>query len=127
MLLFGGGSLHRRQAIANFLGMGVTFFPDRYLGVKVMPGRVKYSHISNVVDKLKDHLSVYKGKMLSFKDRVVLIKSVLASYAIHNMVVYRWPVKFVKQSERVIRNFLWSGDSDLAKAFVVDMTRFVVR
>ncbi|XP_026399714.1 uncharacterized protein LOC113295597 [Papaver somniferum] len=118
-IYFGGGSLHRRQAIANFLGMGVTFFPDRYLGVKVMPGRVKYSHISNVVGKLKDHLSVYKGKMLSFQDRVVLIKSVLASYAIHNMVVYRWPVKFFKQSERVIHNFLWSGDSDLAKAFVV--------
>ncbi|XP_026378408.1 uncharacterized protein LOC113272826 [Papaver somniferum] len=118
-IYFGGGSLHRRQAIANFLGMGVTFFPDRYLGVKVMPGRVKYSHISNVVDKLKDHLSVYKGKMLSFQDRVVLIKSVLASYDIYNMVVYRWPVKFVKQSERVIRNFLWSGDSDLAKSFVV--------
>ncbi|XP_026455656.1 uncharacterized protein LOC113356663 [Papaver somniferum] len=99
--------------------MGVTYFPDRYLGVKVMPGVVKYSHISNVVDKLKDQLSVYKGKMLSFQDRVVLVKTVLSSYAIHNMVVYKWPVKFVKQCERVIRNLLWSGDSNLARYFVV--------
>ncbi|XP_026448377.1 uncharacterized protein LOC113348737 [Papaver somniferum] len=118
-IYFGGGSLHRRQYIVDFLGMEVTYFPDRYLGAKVMPGVVKYSHISNVVDKLKDQLSVYKGKMLSFQDRVVLVKTVLSSYVIHNMDVYKWLVKFVKQCERVIRNFLWSGDSNLARAFVV--------
>ncbi|XP_026428612.1 uncharacterized protein LOC113324504 [Papaver somniferum] len=92
---------------------------QRIFGVKVMPVVVKYSHISNVVDKLKDQLSVYKGKMLSFQDLVVLVKTVLSSYVIHNMAVYKWHVKFVKQCERVIRNFLWSGDSNLARAFVV--------
>ncbi|XP_026442628.1 uncharacterized protein LOC113342242 [Papaver somniferum] len=118
-IYFGGGSLNRRQTIVDFLGMKVTYFPDRYLGVKVMPGAVKYRHINNVVDKLKDQLSVFKGKMLSFQDSVVLVKTVLSSYAIHNMAVYKWPVKFVKQCERVIRNFLWSGDSNLSRDFVV--------
>ncbi|XP_026443827.1 uncharacterized protein LOC113343973 [Papaver somniferum] len=61
-IYFGGGSLNRRQTIADFLGMGITYFPDRYLGVKVMPGAVKYRHISNVVDKLEDQLSVMKVK-----------------------------------------------------------------
>ncbi|XP_026416316.1 uncharacterized protein LOC113311703 [Papaver somniferum] len=91
---------------------------QRAYGQRVMPGAVKYSHISNVVDKLKDQLSVFKGKMFSFQDRVVLVKTVLSSYAIHNMVVYKWPVKFVKQCERVIRNSLWPGDSNLSRAFV---------
>ncbi|XP_026443242.1 uncharacterized protein LOC113343173 [Papaver somniferum] len=59
-IYFGGGSLSRRQTIAAFLGMEVTHFPDRYLGVKVMPGAVRYHHISNVVDKLKEQLSVLK-------------------------------------------------------------------
>ncbi|XP_026442693.1 uncharacterized protein LOC113342339 [Papaver somniferum] len=59
-IYFGGGSLSRRQTIASFLGMEVTHFPDRYLGVKVMPGAVRYHHISNVVDKLKEQLSVLK-------------------------------------------------------------------
>ncbi|XP_026433635.1 uncharacterized protein LOC113331064 [Papaver somniferum] len=86
-IYFGGGSLSRRHTIAAFLGMEVTHFPDRYLGVKVMPGAVRYHHISNVVDQLKEKLS--------------------------------WPVKFIQQSERVIRNFLWSGDSNLSRAFVV--------
>ncbi|XP_026445206.1 uncharacterized protein LOC113345746 [Papaver somniferum] len=118
-IYFGGGSLHRRKSIVDFLGVGVTYFPDHYLGVKLMPGVVKYTHISNVVDKLKDQLSFFKGKMLSFQDRVVLVKTVLSIYAIHNMAVYKWPLKFVKQCERVIRNFLWSGDSNLYRTFLV--------
>ncbi|XP_026442635.1 uncharacterized protein LOC113342252 [Papaver somniferum] len=89
-IYYGGGSLNRRQYIADYLGMEITYFPDRCLGVKVMSGVVKYAHISNVVYKLKDQLSVLKGKMLSFQDRVVLIKTVLSNYSIHNMAV---PVK----------------------------------
>ncbi|XP_026445232.1 uncharacterized protein LOC113345771 [Papaver somniferum] len=51
-IYYGGGSLNRRQSIDDFLGMAITTFPDRYLGVKIMPGALKYAHISNVVDKL---------------------------------------------------------------------------
>ncbi|XP_026445436.1 uncharacterized protein LOC113346045 [Papaver somniferum] len=72
----------------------------RYLGVQIKLGVVKYRHISNVIDKIKKQLSVWKGKILSFQDRVVLINSVIASYAIHNMAVYKWPRKFVMQCER---------------------------
>ncbi|XP_026383956.1 uncharacterized protein LOC113279476 [Papaver somniferum] len=103
-IYYGGGSLNRRQSIADFFGMAITTFPDRYLGVKIMPGAVKYSHISNVVDKLKDQLTIW---------------NVLSSYSIHNMAIYKWPKKFIQQCERVIRNFLWSGDSNLSRSFVV--------
>ncbi|XP_026420054.1 uncharacterized protein LOC113316035 [Papaver somniferum] len=107
-VFYGGGTFSRCRTI-----------PDRYLGVQIMPGAVKYRHISNVIDKIKKQLSVWKGKMLSFQDNVVLINSVIASYVIHNMVVYKWPRKFIMQCERVIRNFLWSGDSEVARKFVV--------
>ncbi|XP_026383960.1 uncharacterized protein LOC113279481 [Papaver somniferum] len=119
-LYYGGGSLNRRTTISDFLGMNVTYFPDRYLGVKVMPGAVKYHHISNVVEKIKEQLAVWKGRTLSFQDRVVLVKSVIASYSIHNMAVYKWPRKFIHQCDVAIRNFLWSGDSMVSKSFVVD-------
>ncbi|XP_026378413.1 uncharacterized protein LOC113272833 [Papaver somniferum] len=35
------------------------------------------------------------------------------------MAVYKWPRKFIMQCERVIRNFHWSGDSEVARKFVV--------
>ncbi|XP_026459760.1 uncharacterized protein LOC113360468 [Papaver somniferum] len=116
---YGGGSLSRCRTITKLLGMEVTTFPDRYLGVQIMPGAVRYRHISNVIDKIKKQLYVWKGKLLSFQDRVVLINSVIASYAIHNMAVYKWPKKFIQQAERVIRNFRWSGDAEFARKFVV--------
>ncbi|XP_026399696.1 uncharacterized protein LOC113295580 [Papaver somniferum] len=111
--------LFLEKKMTPMLSKKVSTFPDRYLGVQIMPGAVKYRHISNVIDKIKKQLSVWKGKMLSFQDRVVLINSVIASYAIHNMAFYKWPRKFIMQCERVIRNFLWSGDSEVARKFVV--------
>ncbi|XP_026383963.1 uncharacterized protein LOC113279484 [Papaver somniferum] len=86
-IYYGGGSLRRRASIADFFGMNIVIFPDIYLGVKVMPGAVKYHHVSNVVEKIKEQLTGWKGRMLSFQDRVVLFKSVFASYSIHNMAV----------------------------------------
>ncbi|XP_026445198.1 uncharacterized protein LOC113345731 [Papaver somniferum] len=72
-IYYGGGSLRRRATISEFLGMPIATFPDRYLGVKVMPGAVKYHHIANVVDKIKDQLAGWKGMMLYFQDRVMLV------------------------------------------------------
>ncbi|XP_026445214.1 uncharacterized protein LOC113345754 [Papaver somniferum] len=108
---YGGGSLSRCRTITNLLGMEVSTFPDRYLGVQIMPGAIKYRHISNVIDKIKKQISVLLG--------VVLINFVIDSYAIHNMVVYKWPRKFILQCERVIRNFIWSGDSEVARKLVI--------
>ncbi|XP_026399685.1 uncharacterized protein LOC113295569 [Papaver somniferum] len=97
------GALSRCRTITNLLGMEVSTFPNRYLGVQIMPGAVNYRHISNLIDKIKNQLVVWKGKMLSFQDRIVLINSVIDSYSIHNMAVYKWPIKFIRQVERVIR------------------------
>ncbi|XP_026455287.1 uncharacterized protein LOC113356384 [Papaver somniferum] len=116
---YGGNSLSRCRTITDLLGMEVSTFPDRYLGVQIMPGAVKYRHICNVIEKIKKQLSVRKGRLLSFQDRVVLINSVIASYSVHNMAVYKWPRKFIDQCERVIRNFLWSGDCEVSRKFVV--------
>ncbi|XP_026445437.1 uncharacterized protein LOC113346046 [Papaver somniferum] len=90
-IYYDGGSLSRRRTTVDFLGMSLASFLDRYLGVQIMPGA----------------------------DRVVLVKTVIASYSILNMAVYKWPLNFIQQCERVIQNFIWSGDSGISRAFVV--------
>ncbi|XP_026455374.1 uncharacterized protein LOC113356446 [Papaver somniferum] len=118
-IYYGGGSLSRRNYLADYLGMSVATFTDRYLGVQIMPRTVRYHHISGVVEKIKDQLAGWKGFLLSFHDRLVLVKSVIASYSIHNMVIYKWPSKFILQCERAIRNFIWTGDSNVSRVVVV--------
>jgi len=38
------------------------------------------------------------------------VKSVVQSMLIHTMNVYSWPVSLLKEIERWIKNFIWSGD-----------------
>ncbi|XP_026399703.1 uncharacterized protein LOC113295587 [Papaver somniferum] len=118
-IYYGGGSSSWCNYIASYLGMRVATFPDRYLGVKIMPGIVRYLHISNVVEKIRNQLAGWRGRLLSFHDRIVLVKSVIASYYIHNMAIYKCPRKFILQCERAIRNFIWSGDSNINRVVVV--------
>ncbi|XP_026428874.1 uncharacterized protein LOC113324799 [Papaver somniferum] len=118
-IYYGGGSSSWCNYIASYLGMSGATFPDRYLGVQIMPGIVRYRHISNVVEKIKNQLAGWRGRLLSFHDRIVLFKSVIASYYIHNMAIYKWPRKFILQCERAIRNFIWSGDSNINRVVVV--------
>ncbi|XP_026399699.1 uncharacterized protein LOC113295582 [Papaver somniferum] len=101
-IYYGGGSSSWCNYIAYYLGMSVATFPDRYLGVQIMPGIVRYRHISNVVEKIRNQLAGWRG-----------------SYYIHNMAIYKWPRKFILQCERAIRNFIWSGDSNINRVVVV--------
>ncbi|XP_026410401.1 uncharacterized protein LOC113305597 [Papaver somniferum] len=116
---YGGATYSRSIAIANYLGMERSLFSDKYLGIQSKPGIVRHIHVRQVVEKIMDKLAGWKGKLLSFQARLVLIRTVIASYVIHSMVVYKWPCNIIKQVERAIRNFLWSGDAEKRKFFTV--------
>ncbi|KAF9626762.1 hypothetical protein IFM89_039042 [Coptis chinensis] len=51
--------------------------------------------------------------------RCVLVKDVLSLIPIHNMAVYWWPSSLIKEAERSIRNFLWSGDPSQRKMITI--------
>ncbi|XP_026420092.1 uncharacterized protein LOC113316076 [Papaver somniferum] len=116
---YGGGTNSRAIVTANYLGVERAIFPDKYLGIQLKPGIVRHIHVRQVVEKIMDKLAGWKGKLLSFQARLVLIRSVIASYVIHSMAVYKWPANIMKQVERAIRNFLWSGDAEKRKYFTV--------
>ncbi|XP_026420198.1 uncharacterized protein LOC113316192 [Papaver somniferum] len=116
---YGGGTGSRVIVISNYLGMERAFFPDKYLGIQLKPGIVRHIHVRQVVEKIMDKLAVWKGKLLSFQARLVLIRSVISSYVLHFMAVYKWSCTVIKQVERSTRNFLWSGDAEKHKYFTV--------
>ncbi|KAF6157080.1 hypothetical protein GIB67_041541 [Kingdonia uniflora] len=72
-----------------------------------------------LVDMIKRRATGWAGSMLSLQWRAVLIQSVLSSILIYNMGIYKWPASVIKEGERILRNFLWSGEPDLNKACVV--------
>ncbi|XP_026419794.1 uncharacterized protein LOC113315728 [Papaver somniferum] len=109
-LFIGGVTDQRKKLLANELQMNVSILPDKYLGVVLKLGRVKSSTVWGVVEMLQNIFASWVGKMLSFMDRLTLVKSILSSILIYNMSVYKWPSSVVKICERLIRNLLWTVD-----------------
>ncbi|XP_026428826.1 uncharacterized protein LOC113324751 [Papaver somniferum] len=116
---FGADRISRVIVIYNYLGMERAMFPDKCLGIQLKPGIIRHIHVHKVVEKIMDKLAGWKGKLLSFQARLVLIKSVISSYVIHSMDVYKWTCTFIKQVERAIRDFLWSRNAEKRKYFMV--------
>ncbi|XP_026451463.1 uncharacterized protein LOC113351742 [Papaver somniferum] len=102
----------RKNQIKDIIQMERSVFPDKYLGVILTTGRVKVSTVWPMVQMMQRKLATWKGKLLSFQERLVLIKSVLSSIPVYNMEIYKWPASVIKNCERIMRNFLWSGDGD---------------
>ncbi|XP_026451374.1 uncharacterized protein LOC113351647 [Papaver somniferum] len=94
----------------NASGQVINKMKNKYLGVILCPGRVKSYQAWGMVELMHKMLAVWMGKMLSFSDILTLVKSVLCSVLVYNMSVYKWPKNIIKECEKIVRNFLWSGD-----------------
>ncbi|XP_026378213.1 uncharacterized protein LOC113272615 [Papaver somniferum] len=104
-LLIDGTNAVRKNQIKEFMQMELSDFPDKYLGVILSHGRVKVSTVWPMVEMIQKELVSWKGKLLSFQDRLILIKSVLCSIPVYNMAVYKCPTSVIKVCEKIIRNF----------------------
>ncbi|XP_026459411.1 uncharacterized protein LOC113360077 [Papaver somniferum] len=114
-LFMDGTTAARTMQIKEMVQMKVSTLPNKYLGVILQYGRVKISTVWPMVELMQKKLATWKGKLLSFNDRLVLTKLVLCIVPIYSMSVYKWPKSVIKICERIIRNFLWSGDGETRK------------
>ncbi|WJX12769.1 hypothetical protein P8452_03227 [Trifolium repens] len=118
--IFSGSISHRRlQTIVELLNFKVGSLPFNYLGVPIFKGKPKVSHLQPIADKIKLKLSAWKASLLSIAGRVQLIKSVIQSMLTYSISLYSWPVSLLKDIEKCIRNFIWSGDLEKRKLVTI--------
>ncbi|XP_026387520.1 uncharacterized protein LOC113282432 [Papaver somniferum] len=87
----GGVTEDRKQVIAERLQMEISEFPDKYLGVMMIPGRVKSIHVWGMVEMLQKQLAGWIGKLLAFSARLTLVKFVLCSDpSVKKLVTVKW-------------------------------------
>ncbi|XP_026419771.1 uncharacterized protein LOC113315730 [Papaver somniferum] len=118
-MFLGGVTDLRKQQIAKEFQIPLSSFPDKYLGVILKPGMVRPDTIWGVVEMLQNRLSSWVGQLLAFKDIITLVKSVLNNIPIYNMSVYKWHASVIKTCERMLRNFLWTGDPSTRKMVTI--------
>jgi hypothetical protein len=52
-------------------------------------------------------------------ERVQLVRAVVQSMLIYSITLYSWPTSLIKEIEKNVRNFVWSGDVDKRKLVTV--------
>jgi hypothetical protein len=105
--------------IALFLGFSIGTLPFIYLGVPIFKGKPKAIFLQHIADKIKTKLAAWKASLLSIAGRVQLVISVVQSMLVYSISIYSWPVSLLKDLERWIKNFIWSGDLDKRKLVTV--------
>ncbi|GAU41845.1 hypothetical protein TSUD_177560 [Trifolium subterraneum] len=105
----------RLNLIRQLLNFNLGSLPFSYLGVPIFRGKPKTCHLQPVADKVKLKLSAWKASLLSIAGRVQLVRAVIQSMLIYNISLYSWSVALLKDIEKCIRNFIWSGDIDNRK------------
>ncbi|KAJ0572336.1 putative reverse transcriptase zinc-binding domain-containing protein [Helianthus annuus] len=86
--------------------------PVRYLGVPLISSKLMYKDCKVLVDRLEKRVDNWMTKSLSFAGRLQLINSVLSAMHIYWASVFMLPIRIVKDIEKRMRNFLWSGGSN---------------
>ncbi|WVZ49290.1 hypothetical protein U9M48_000659 [Paspalum notatum var. saurae] len=93
--LFGGkGYVEHYSCI---FGCGLGNLPFRYLGIPMHHKRLNNKDWKQVEDSFKKKLSSWKGKLLSYGARLVLINSVLSSLAMFMMSFFEIPKGILKK------------------------------
>ncbi|KAK2388551.1 hypothetical protein QL285_062226 [Trifolium repens] len=118
-IIAGSITPRRLNLIVQLMNFKLGSLPFDYLGVPIFKGKPTTLHLQPVADKIKQKLSAWKASLLSIAGRVQLVKSVVQSMLIYSISIYSWPTSLLKNLEKSIRNFIWSGDSDKRKLVTV--------
>lgn len=68
-----------------------------------------------MVDKIKIKQAAWKASLLTFAGRLKLLKSEVYGMLINSITIYAWPLSLIKELNKCIQNFLWSGDLNSMK------------
>jgi hypothetical protein len=109
----------RINLIVNILNFQIGSLPFNYLGIPLFKGKPKVSWLQPIADKIHAKLSAWKASLLSMAGRVQLVKDVIQSMLLYSITIYSWPVFLIKQVEKAVKNFIWSGDVDKRKIVTV--------
>jgi hypothetical protein len=66
-------------------------FPFKYLGVPLHYEKLRREDIQYIVDKIIKRIAGWKGRLMSYGARLLLLKACLASIPIYLMFVIKFP------------------------------------
>ncbi|XP_059295438.1 uncharacterized protein LOC132048768 [Lycium ferocissimum] len=84
-------------------------FPIIYLGCPIYYSKAKMSFYSELLKRIRDKLQGWKGRMLSFGGKAVLLKHVLQAMPMHLLSAIYTPSFVVEKLHKMFAQFFWSN------------------
>ncbi|XP_060181404.1 uncharacterized protein LOC132611010 [Lycium barbarum] len=110
--MFNKVSQELSQQVATITGFVRGHFPFTYLGVPITRARKRKVDYTALLKKVKDRLQTWKGKLLSYGGKAVLITSVLQSIPIHVLSAIRPPKCVIKELHRIFAGLFWHNKEE---------------
>jgi len=90
-------------------------FPLKYLGVPLHHSKLRKDDIQPIVDKVVKRIAGWKGKLLSYGGRLVLLKSCLASIPIYLLSIIKFPIWAIEMINSQMAHFFWDNSEERHK------------
>jgi hypothetical protein len=100
---------------SQIFGCEMGHFPFLYLGIPMNHKKLSNKDWKAVEERFQKILSSWKGKMLTYGARLVLINSVLSSLAMFMMSFFEIPKGILKKLDFYRSTFFWQGDNHKKK------------
>jgi hypothetical protein len=101
--------------ITHVLKCPVGTLPFKYLGVPVHFEKLKREHLQPVVDKLIRRVVGWRGRLLAYNSRLVLIKTCLASILVYLLSFVKFSKWAIQLIESQMAHCLWNNEPDCHK------------
>ncbi|XP_059310014.1 uncharacterized protein LOC132061173 [Lycium ferocissimum] len=100
------------QEVERMLGFTRGMFPFKYLGCPIFYSRKRKVYYNDLIKRVKDRLQNWKGRLLSFGGKVVLINSVLQSMPMYLLSAMA-PTKYtLNELHKIFARFYWSNNEE---------------
>ena len=92
-------------------GAGVVQHHEKYLGLPPLVGRGKRKAFNQIKDQVGRKIASWKGKLLSYAGKEILIKEVAQATPMYTMSCFKLPDTLCKELNPLMGNFWW-GQKD---------------
>jgi hypothetical protein len=94
-----GGAKEMKGHYTNLFGYGLGQYPFRYLGIPMHHKKISNADWKVIEEKFEKKLNRWKGNLLSYGGRLVLINSALSSLVMFMLSFYEVPKKVLHKME----------------------------
>lgn len=90
-------------------------FPLKYLGVPLHFAKLRREDLQPIVDKIIKRICGWRGRLLSYEAKLVLLRTCIASIPTYLMSVIKFPKWAIKAITSQMAHFLWGNVRDVHK------------